>query len=209
MRLGSLCARASVRGSRTDWEPKTKIFLALLHFVRTDIRSPKPKTGNLLSCQVFTRELISITRHNSIEKLIENIRNSKISLKEQRSQLDALNELNQMHLEASGADPALEARIQSFELAFRMQQDAAEAFDVSREPKHALERYGSGVNARQILIARRLVERGVRFVQVWQGQGQPWDHHDDIEDGHRRLGRTGRQGHSSFAYRLKTIWSPR
>ncbi|MDB4632197.1 DUF1501 domain-containing protein [bacterium] len=127
------------------------------------------------------------TRHNSIEKLIENIRNSKISLKEQRSQLDALNELNQMHLEASGADPALEARIQSFELAFRMQQDAAEAFDVSREPKHVLERYGSGVNARQILIARRLVERGVRFVQVWQGQGQPWDHHDDIEDGHRRL----------------------
>lgn len=68
-----------------------------------------------------------------------------------------------------------------------MQQDAAEAFDVSREPKHVLERYGSGVNARQILIARRLVERGVRFVQVWQGQGQPWDHHDDIEDGHRRL----------------------
>ena len=127
------------------------------------------------------------TRHNSIEKLIENIRNSKISLKEQRSQLDALNELNQMHLEASGADPALEARIQSFELAFRMQQDAAEAFDVSREPKHVLERYGSGVNARQILIARRLVERGVRFVQVWQGQGQPWDHHDDIEDWHRRL----------------------
>lgn len=127
------------------------------------------------------------TRHSTIDKLIENIRNSKISLKEQRSQLDALNELNQMHLEASGADPALEARIQSFELAFRMQQDAAEAFDVSREPKHVLERYGSGVNARQILIARRLVERGVRFVQVWQGQGQPWDHHDDIEVGHRRL----------------------
>jgi uncharacterized protein (DUF1501 family) len=81
----------------------------------------------------------------------------------------------------------LEARIQSFELAFRMQQEAAEAFDVSREPKHVLEAYGEGVQARQILIARRLIERGVRFVQVWHGAGQPWDKHDDLEANHRRL----------------------
>lgn len=127
------------------------------------------------------------TRHKTIDRLIENIRNTKLSRAEQRRQLETLGKLNRIHLDQRGSDPALEARIQSYELAFRMQQEAAEAFDVSKEPKHVLERYGSGVNARQILIARRLVERGVRFVQVWQGAGQPWDHHDDLEEGHRRL----------------------
>ena len=68
-----------------------------------------------------------------------------------------------------------------------MQTEAADAFDVSREPKHIREMYGDGVQARQILIARRLIERGVRFVQVWHGEGQPWDNHDDIEVNHRRL----------------------
>ncbi len=68
-----------------------------------------------------------------------------------------------------------------------MQTAAAEAFDVSREPRHVLERYGPGTQARQILIARRLVERGVRFVQVWHGAGQPWDNHDDLEVNHRAL----------------------
>src|SRR5207249_4022423 len=86
-----------------------------------------------------------------------------------------------------GTDAAMEARIQSFELAYRMQMDAADAFDVSREPKHIREMYGVGVQARQLLIARRLLERGVRFVQVWHGAGQPWDSHDDIATNHRRL----------------------
>src|SRR5690606_38745228 len=86
-------------------------------------------------------------------------------------------------------DEALESRIQSFELAFRMQTEAAEAFDVSREPQHIRALYGPGVHARQILIARRLVARGVRFVQLWHGNGQPWDNHDDLEGRHRSLGR--------------------
>jgi uncharacterized protein (DUF1501 family) len=68
-----------------------------------------------------------------------------------------------------------------------MQSEAAEAFDVRREPQHVLDRYGEGVNARQILIARRLVERGVRFVQVWHGAGQPWDSHDEIGKEHAKL----------------------
>jgi uncharacterized protein (DUF1501 family) len=70
-----------------------------------------------------------------------------------------------------------------------MQTEAADAFDVSSEPRHIQEMYGEGVQARQILIARRLVERGVRFVQLWHGAGQPWDNHDDIEVNHRRLAR--------------------
>jgi hypothetical protein len=127
------------------------------------------------------------TKSTQIEKLIENIRNSRISRDEQRRQLDLLAKLNRKHLEKRQNDEKLESRIQSFELAYRMQMEAAEAFDVSREPKHIQESYGSGTQARQILIARRLVERGVRYVQVWHGAGQPWDSHDDIEKNHRRL----------------------
>src|SRR5688572_28503560 len=86
-----------------------------------------------------------------------------------------------------GTDPAMEARIQSFELAYRMQMDAADAFDIYNEPKHIRETYGEGTQARQILIALRLLERGVRFVQVWHGAGQPWDSHDDLEIQHKTL----------------------
>ena len=127
------------------------------------------------------------TQHRELDKLVENVRNKFLPLDVQRRQLDVLAELNRRHLQARGADPALEARIHSFELAYRMQLEASDAFDINREPKHVLEAYGPGTQARQILIARRLLERGVRFVQVWHGQGQPWDSHDDIEVNHRRL----------------------
>ncbi len=127
------------------------------------------------------------TKQTEVNKLIENIRNKNLSLEKQRQQLDLLQKLNSLHVKDRLTDPILESRIQSFELAYRMQMDAADAFDVSKESKHVLEMYGPGVQARQILIARRLLERGVRFVQVWHGAGQPWDSHDDIEINHRRL----------------------
>lgn len=127
------------------------------------------------------------TNQTQIDKLVANIRNQYLTPAAQRRQLDVLAELNKRHREERGVDPALEARIHSFELAYRMQQEAGEAFDVNREPKHVLDSYGPGVQARQILIARRLIERGVRYVQVWHGQGQPWDNHDDIEVNHRNL----------------------
>src|SRR5262249_37737559 len=110
-----------------------------------------------------------------------------LSPPEQRRELDLLLELNRRHLQERQEDSQLEARIQSFELAYRMQMEASDAFDVEKEPAHIREMYGPGVQARQILIARRLVERGVRFVQVWHGSGQPWDNHDDIEVNHRKL----------------------
>jgi hypothetical protein len=127
------------------------------------------------------------TRHSSVDKLIENIRNPRLDSKRQREQLDLLQELNRRHLDASGHDPRLEARIHSYEQAFRMQVAASDAFDVSKEPLAVRERYGKTVQARQTLIARRLVERGVRFVQLWHGSGQPWDNHDNIEKNHRKL----------------------
>ena len=89
-------------------------------------------------------------------------------------------------------DPALEARIQSFELAYRMQSEAAEAFDIGREPEPIRAMYGPGTQGRQLLITRRLLERGVRFIQVWSGAGQPWDNHDNLpahaSPARRRLG---------------------
>ncbi len=129
------------------------------------------------------------TQHEQVEQLIENIRNERTSGEDQRRQLDLLQQLNRIHQQARDQDPQLETRIQSFELAYRMQHAAAEAFDVSREPQYIRDMYGPGVQARQILIARRLLERGVRFVQVWHGAGQPWDNHDDLEVNHRRLAR--------------------
>jgi len=129
------------------------------------------------------------TQHTNIEKLIEYIRNNYTSLAAQRQQLDLLRRLNQAHQERRQQDARLEARIQSFELAYRMQMDAADAFDISKEPPHIRAMYGEGVHARQTLIARRLLERGVRFIQLWHGAGQPWDNHEEIERNHRRIAR--------------------
>jgi hypothetical protein len=127
------------------------------------------------------------TRHTDIEKLVENVRNKSLPLKEQRRQLDLLRALNERHQAKRGRDAQLESRIQSFELAYRMQHDATDAFDVNREPQSIRDMYGPGVFARQCLIARRLAEKGVRFIQLYTGAGQPWDLHDDIEVGMRRL----------------------
>jgi hypothetical protein len=124
------------------------------------------------------------TQHTEVDKLIENIRNASLSSEEQRRQLDLVQSLNALHHKARGADPQLDARIESLELAYRMQSEAAEAFDIGREPESIRNMYGDGVHARQCLIARRLVERGVRFVQVWSGAGQPWDNHDNLEGAH-------------------------
>ncbi len=124
-------------------------------------------------------------KHREIDRLIENVRSPFANLKQQRNQLDLLRELNREHAEHR-MDSRLEAKIQSFELAFRMQTEAADAFDISKEPKHILEQYGDGVHGRQTLIARRLLERGVRYVQLWHGAGQPWDHHGDIANNLRK-----------------------
>ncbi len=125
--------------------------------------------------------------HRRVDRLIENIRATAVSGKDQRDQLDLLNRLNRAHADARDHDPRLESRIESFELAYRMQSEAAEAFDVSRESQATRDMYGKSDFARQTLIARRLVERGVRFVQLYTGAGQPWDNHDDLEPRHRDL----------------------
>ena len=107
----------------------------------------------------------------------------------QRAQLDLLGEMNRQHLTHAGTDPALEARIESFELAFRMQTEAPETMDVSRESEATKKLYGlddpkTASFARQCLLARRFSERGVRFVQVTHPY---WDSHGDLPKEHGRL----------------------
>ena len=141
----------------------------------------------------------------TVDKLIENIRNTTASPAEQRRQLDLLARFNAAHQQARPNDPMLEARIQSFELAYRMQSEAADAFDTSKEPKQVLDAYGPGAQARSLLLARRLVERGVRFVQVSHAPVQPWDSHDDLETNHRRLSREVDQGIGALLSDLKRL----
>ena len=126
------------------------------------------------------------TQQSSVERLIENIRSPHANFETQRQQLTLLQKINDSHRHER-LDPRLDARIESFELAFRMQTAATDAFDINQESQHTRDLYGSGVHGRQTLIARRLVERGVRMVQLWHGASQPWDNHENIEAAHRNL----------------------
>ena len=143
--------------------------------------------------------------HRSVDKLINHIRPQRVAPKDQRDQLDLLAQLNERHLQSRETDQRLQSRIESFELAYRMQSEAAEAFDINRESAKVLEMYGKGDFARQTLIARRLVERGVRYVQLYTGAGQPWDNHDDLEQNHRRLAKQVDQPIAALLSDLKRL----
>ena len=145
------------------------------------------------------------TNSTDIEKLVEFVKNRNVSTSDQRTQLDLLAKLNKAHMEARPNDPQLEARIQSFELAYRMQSEATDAFDTTRESKQVLEAYGPGVQARTLLTARRLLERGVRFVQVWHGRDQPWDSHENIATEHRKLANQTDKGIAALLADLKRL----
>jgi uncharacterized protein (DUF1501 family) len=120
------------------------------------------------------------------DKLIPYLK-SNHSSNDQRRQLDLFRSLNAEHLAERDDDPQLTARIQSMETAFRMQTAAAEAFDLSRETAATRADYGTGHFANSCLLARRLAERGVRLTQVYYGNGQPWDTHNNHHDAVRKL----------------------
>jgi len=138
-----------------------------------------------------------------IEKIVENIRSHYVLDEDQRAQLDLLRQLNKTHLAKRENDAALEARIASFELAYRMQTEATDAFDVNKESQATRDMYGPGNFARQCLMARRLAERGVRFIQLYHGAGQPWDSHDDIGVQHRNLAHESDQAIGALLTDLK------
>ena len=112
-----------------------------------------------------------------VDKVLLNLKNEFSSTDLQRSQLDLVHKLDDLHMEKAPHDEQLEARIESFELAFRMQAEAPDAFDITKEPKEVRDAYGKGDLAGKLLCARRLVERGVRFVQIDAGG---WDHHTNL-----------------------------
>ncbi len=136
-------------------------------------------------------------------QLIRHIRNDRLSATEQLQQFNLLQTLNNRHLDERPHEADLEARIHSFELAYRMQMEATDAFDIQQEPEHILRMYGEGAQNRQLLLARRLVERGVRFVQTWHGAMQPWDSHSNIKHEHRQVASQCDQGIAALITDLK------
>jgi hypothetical protein len=114
------------------------------------------------------------------QSVIQHVHNTQLPPAVQRRQLDLLQELNRVHLDGRQPDSQLESRIESLEMAFRLQFAAQEVFDLNRESQPTRELYGTGQFADACLVSRRLVERGVRMVQIYYGGGQPWDDHGDI-----------------------------
>lgn len=136
-------------------------------------------------------------------KLIDHLRNARLTDEQQRQQFDLLQALNDRHAKVRPGESDLEARIESFELAYRMQLEATDAFNVEQEPEYIHEMYGPGPQNRQLLLARRLIERGVRFVQTWHGNLQPWDSHSNIKDEHQRVASQCDQGLAALITDLK------
>jgi hypothetical protein len=124
--------------------------------------------------------------------IIRDVNNRYLGPAAQREQLDLLQQMNQAHLERRGRDEQLESRIASLEMAFRMQAEAQEAFDINRESAATRRLYGDGEFANACLLARRLAERGVRVVQIYYGNNQPWDDHADINNHRNHAQRSDR-----------------
>ncbi len=130
------------------------------------------------------------TNEMQVEKLIANLNHPHLSRSKQREQLDLIGSLNRIHLEKRQQEQKLDSQIRAMELAYSMQAEASEAFDISREPESVRERYGSTRFGESCLLARRLSESGVRFVQVYyvdKKNKQPWDSHSNNDSRHREL----------------------
>ena len=147
-----------------------------------------------------------ITADMQVEKLIANVKNPKLPETQQREQLDLLGQLNRFHLERRNGDSELEGQIKAMETAFHMQKRAMQTFDISREPESVRRMYGDTTFARSCLLARRLVEDGVRFVSVYytsDKDNQPWDTHANHDERHRKLCADGDQAGAALIRDLK------
>jgi len=141
------------------------------------------------------------------DAIVRDLKNQWLSRSDQRRQADLLTRLNRLDLERQERDQQLEASIQTMEMAFRMQFAVPEAFDLTRESKSTREMYGDTEYARGCLLARRLVERGVRMVQLSlsiDGYDIAWDTgHGDIAGGHKRLADACDRGIAALIHDLK------
>ena len=119
------------------------------------------------------------TQAQTAAQMIQNIRSQYLSKPEQRRQIDFVKQLDEIQAANLQHEAALETRLESYEIAFKMQAEASDVFDLTKEPPDVHAAYGNTPQGRQMLLARRLVERGVRFVQVWH---DGWDHHQDLQE---------------------------
>ena len=167
----------------------------------------KPVVGPQLWSNSFLPGIYQGTHINNArvdpKSVIEHVANRYLPREAQRRQLDLLQQMNAAHLQERGSDDQLEARIASLEMAFRMQTEAQEAFDLTRETTSTRRRYGDGQFANACLIARRLAERGVRMTQIYYGNGQPWDDHGDILN-HRNHAKQSDQPIAALLHDLKS-----
>lgn len=132
---------------------------------------------------------------NGKEPILHLVPPESLSAQQQRQKVDFVNELNRKHLENRPGESELEARIAAYELAFRMQSEAPAAVDLAQETAETQALYGLNEKetegfGRNCLLARRLVERGVRFIQLYSGSGSKWDAHTKIEENHTGLCRS-------------------
>ena len=130
------------------------------------------------------------TNDMHVDKLVANLKHPTLSRSQQHRQLDLLGKLNRIHRQQRQNEAALDAQIRAMELAFSMQREATEAFDVSKEPAHIREMYGESTFGQSCLLARRLCEYGVRFLEVYyvtKSGKQPWDTHSENNKRHRDL----------------------
>ncbi len=147
------------------------------------VLSPGHRGGNLWTSAFLPAEHQGThfdTTDSDPNKMIRYLRNDSLLPAAQRGQLDLIQALNRDHSSRVGGDAYLDARIQAMETAYRMQFEALDVFDVGNEPAAVREEYGETPFARGCLLARRLVERGVRYVHLYYGPGQPWDDHKQI-----------------------------
>ena len=146
-----------------------------------------------------------LTSDMAVDKLVANIRNPRLARDEQREQLDLLAALNRRHLAQRDGDAALEGEIRAMETAFLMQREAMDTFDISRESQATKDAYGDTPFARSCLLARRLLEAGVRFVSVYytSSDNQPWDTHTDHHTRHPKLCADGDKAGAALIADLK------
>jgi hypothetical protein len=166
---------------------------------------PAIHQGTYISDKVIEKQTEAlIDKKFDPKKLVSYIYNDKFTLNEQRRELDLLEKLDNMRSRRESIqDPQLDATIKSMETAYRMQTEAPDVFDIRKESDATLKMYGPGSTARGCLMAVRLIEKGVRMVQVYYAKGDPWDAHADI-NAHRKNAKDSDQPFAAVIKDLKS-----
>ncbi|MEZ5356843.1 MAG: DUF1501 domain-containing protein [Bryobacteraceae bacterium] len=163
-------------------------FLPAIHqgtYISSRLQTPEgagamPMDAADASADKDKKKTVKIEKEFDPKKLISFVNNPRFELSEQKREMDLLQKLEALNRSRTGEDASVEATLKSMEIAYRMQTEAPEVFDIRKEPQSTLDLYGEGTTARGCLQAVRLVEKGVRMVQVYYASGDPWDAHADI-----------------------------